>query len=114
MLPGRRAFREPPPAQLRKIRVSEAGVKRGDRVVGDDKELLEKLGNRDLCPCRSGRRFARCCRNSGRFRRRQPPLLPPRLTTQTRRSVTVASGTRGRAVFDTPVGPLPSVRREVG
>jgi hypothetical protein len=26
-------------------------------VVHGDKELLEKLGNQDLCPCRSGRRF---------------------------------------------------------
>jgi hypothetical protein len=27
------------------------------RVVHGDKELLEKLGRNDLCPCRSGRRF---------------------------------------------------------
>ena len=36
---------------------SETCVGRGDRVVHGDKELLEKLGNQDLCPCRSGRRF---------------------------------------------------------
>jgi hypothetical protein len=36
-------------------------------VRGGKKELLEKLGNADLCPCGSGRRFRRCCRNSGRF-----------------------------------------------
>jgi hypothetical protein len=36
---------------------SEARVKRGDRVVGGSKELLEKLGRNDQCPCGSGRRF---------------------------------------------------------
>jgi len=32
-------------------------VKRGARFVHGDKELLEKLGRNDLCPCGSGRRF---------------------------------------------------------
>jgi uncharacterized protein YecA (UPF0149 family) len=32
-------------------------VGRGERTVHGEKELLEKLGNRDLCPCDSGRRF---------------------------------------------------------
>jgi len=41
---------------------SESSVKRGDRVVGTDTELVEKLGRNDPCPCGSGRRF--------------PPLLP--------------------------------------
>jgi uncharacterized protein YecA (UPF0149 family) len=36
---------------------SETQVKRGDRVVHGDKELHEKLGRNDLCPCGSGRRF---------------------------------------------------------
>jgi len=36
---------------------SETHVKRGHRVVGGDKELLEKLGRNDLCPCGSGRLF---------------------------------------------------------
>ena len=36
---------------------SETHVKRGIRVVHGDKELLEKLGRNDLCPCGSGRRF---------------------------------------------------------
>ncbi|HXU32408.1 MAG TPA: SEC-C metal-binding domain-containing protein [Thermoanaerobaculia bacterium] len=30
---------------------------RGHRVVRGDKELLEKLGRKDPCPCGSGRRF---------------------------------------------------------
>jgi hypothetical protein len=32
-------------------------VKRGLRVVHGDKELVEKLGRMDLCPCGSGKRF---------------------------------------------------------
>jgi len=36
---------------------SETNVKRGLRIVHGDKELLEKLGRNDLCPCGSGRRF---------------------------------------------------------
>lgn len=39
---------------------SETHVKRGRRVVGGGamkKELIEKLGRNDLCPCGSGRRF---------------------------------------------------------
>ncbi len=36
---------------------SETQVKRGDRVVGGYKELLEKLGRNDPCPCGSGLRF---------------------------------------------------------
>jgi len=36
---------------------SETRVKRGHRVVHGDKELVEKLGRNDLCPCDSGKRF---------------------------------------------------------
>jgi hypothetical protein len=36
---------------------SESRVKRGERVVGGSKELIEKLGRNDPCPCNSGRRF---------------------------------------------------------
>jgi len=36
---------------------SETKVKRGMRIVHGDKELIEKLGRNDLCPCGSGRRF---------------------------------------------------------
>jgi hypothetical protein len=32
-------------------------VKCGTRIVHGQKELLEKLGKDDLCPCGSGRRF---------------------------------------------------------
>jgi uncharacterized protein YecA (UPF0149 family) len=47
---------------------SESPVKRGPRSVrGGEKDLIEKLGNNDPCPCGSGRRFKKCCRNSGRF-----------------------------------------------
>ena len=36
---------------------SETNVGRGDRRVGGHKDLVEKLGDNDLCPCGSGRRF---------------------------------------------------------
>jgi hypothetical protein len=36
---------------------SETRVKRGVRVVHGDKELREKLGRNDPCPCGSGHRF---------------------------------------------------------
>ena len=36
---------------------SEARVKKGVRVVHGDKELREKLGRNDPCPCGSGHRF---------------------------------------------------------
>jgi uncharacterized protein YecA (UPF0149 family) len=46
---------------------SETQVKRGVRVLRVYKELMEKLGGNDLCPCGSGKRFKKCCRNTGRF-----------------------------------------------
>ena len=36
---------------------SETQVKRGVRIVHGYKELREKLGRNDLCPCGSGRSF---------------------------------------------------------
>jgi uncharacterized protein YecA (UPF0149 family) len=36
---------------------SETQVKRGVRIVHGDKELTEKLGRNDPCPCGSGRSF---------------------------------------------------------
>lgn len=36
---------------------SETRVKRGERIVHGEKELTEKLGRNDLCPCGSMRRF---------------------------------------------------------
>ena len=46
---------------------SETKVKRGVRMVHGDKELEEKVGRNDLCPCGSGKLFKKCCRNSGCF-----------------------------------------------
>ncbi|WP_203833399.1 SEC-C metal-binding domain-containing protein [Actinoplanes regularis] len=56
---------------------SETQVKRGDRVVGNDTELIEKLGGKDPCPCGSGRRFPPVLPCEGQFRRHQWPLLRP-------------------------------------
>jgi hypothetical protein len=44
-------------SKRRKGYPSETHVKRGFRKVHGEKELHEKLGRRDPCPCGSGRRF---------------------------------------------------------
>jgi uncharacterized protein YecA (UPF0149 family) len=47
-------------SKRRKGFCSETAVKRGHRSIKTemgDKELLEKLGRNDLCPCGSGVRF---------------------------------------------------------
>jgi uncharacterized protein YecA (UPF0149 family) len=44
-------------SKRRKAFPSEARVKRGNRIVNGNKELSEKLGRNDPCPCASGRRF---------------------------------------------------------
>ena len=54
-------------SKRRKGYPSETKVKRGQRIVHGDKELAEKLGRNDLCPCGSGKVFKRCCLSSGRF-----------------------------------------------
>ena len=54
-------------SKRRKGYPSEAQVKRGVRVVHGNKPLEEKLGRNDLCPCGSGKRFKRCCLNTGCF-----------------------------------------------
>jgi uncharacterized protein YchJ len=46
---------------------SEARVKRGARIIHGGKELSEKLGRNDPCPCGSGKRFKKCCRDTGCF-----------------------------------------------
>ena len=45
-------------SKRRKGYPSETRVKRGLRFVrGGEKELVEKLGRNDLCPCGSGKSF---------------------------------------------------------
>jgi uncharacterized protein YecA (UPF0149 family) len=48
---------------------SETNVKRGRQIVGDGKELEEKLGRNDPCPCGSGRRFRQVLPQSRTARR---------------------------------------------
>jgi len=36
---------------------SETAIKRGIRIVHGEKDLCEKLGKEDLCPCGSGHSF---------------------------------------------------------
>ena len=54
---------------------SETQVKRGVQIVRGFKELIEKLGRNDPCPCDSTRKFKNCCMHSGCFRRQSPRLL---------------------------------------
>lgn len=54
---------------------SETRVKRGVRVVGGYKQLIEKLGRNDPCPCRSGRRFQTVLHARRGIRRIEPGLL---------------------------------------
>jgi hypothetical protein len=51
----------------RKSFPSESHVKRGQRFVHGDVELLEKLGRNDPCPCGSGRRFQGLLHEIGSF-----------------------------------------------
>jgi len=46
---------------------SETRVGRGVHIVHGDKELVEKLGRNDLCPCGLGKRFKKCYLKGGRF-----------------------------------------------
>ncbi|MBX3480480.1 MAG: SEC-C domain-containing protein [Caulobacter sp.] len=50
---------------------SETRVKRGLRMVHGDKELVEKLGRNDLCPCGSRRLFQALLPEGRRAGRRQ-------------------------------------------
>jgi len=54
-------------SKRRKGFASETKVKHGVRIVHGDKELAEKLGRNDLCPCGSGKRFKKCCLKEGSF-----------------------------------------------
>ncbi len=54
---------------------SETNVKRGDRVVHGDKELIEKLGRNDPCICGSERRFQEVLHAHRPLRRRRARLL---------------------------------------
>ena len=63
---------------------SETQVKRGVRVVHGNKELSEKLGRNDLCPCASGRRFQAVLYEDGPIRRHAPQSLHARVECNSR------------------------------
>jgi len=63
-------------SKRRKGYPSETRVKRGSRILNGGKELLEKLGRNDPCPCGSGRRFQEVLHAHLEFRWfRSGPLL---------------------------------------
>ncbi|MBI5939180.1 MAG: SEC-C domain-containing protein [Caulobacterales bacterium] len=59
-------------SKRRKGYPSETRVKRGLRVVHGEKELIEKLGRNDLCPCGSRRLFQALLPEERPSRRLQP------------------------------------------
>jgi hypothetical protein len=54
-------------------------VRRGDRIVHGDKELIEKLGRNDLCPCGSGKSFQKMLPARRSLRRQRAEVLRARL-----------------------------------
>jgi len=75
-----RRIREPPHLSSRQVSggegyPSETKVRRGLRVVHGDKELAEKLGRNDLCPCGSRKRFQELLHAFGRLRRQRAARL---------------------------------------
>src|SRR6267143_4257691 len=62
-------------SKRRKGYPSETKVKRVTQVVHGEKNLVEKLGRNDLCPCGSGRRFQALLPAHRQLRRHQPRLL---------------------------------------
>ena len=93
---------------------SESRVKRGNRIVGVDTELVEKLGRNDLCPCGSGRRFPPLLPENRPFRRSAGRLLRPGLVrTDAARFATAVPQPPWRTHSSDPIraGPLPSSAR---
>ena len=66
-----------PTSKRRRGFPSETNVKRGNRIVHGEKELIERLGRNDPCPCGSGVRFQTVlpAQRTVRRRRAQPLLL---------------------------------------
>ncbi|MGA2716484.1 MAG: SEC-C metal-binding domain-containing protein [Bryobacteraceae bacterium] len=54
-------------SKRRKRFPSETHVKKGLRIVHEEKDLLEKLGRNDPCPCGSRRRFQNLLHEGGYF-----------------------------------------------
>jgi hypothetical protein len=86
---------------------SETRVRRGDRVVHGDKELSEKLGRSDLCPCGSGRRFQEMLPALRPLRRQRAELLFSRVARATERAAlrcALGSGAIGGAADSDSAG----------
>lgn len=64
-----------PMSKRRKGFPSETRVKRGVQVVHGNKQLVEKLGRKDLCPCGSGRRFQTMLHEDWQVRWRKPSRI---------------------------------------
>ncbi len=78
---------------------SQTHVRRGDRVVQGDKELIEKLGRNDLCPCGSNRRFQELLHDFRRIRRERAEPLPT-IDASSREVVTDCGHSESFAAYD--------------
>jgi uncharacterized protein YchJ len=56
-----------PTSKRRRGFPSETHVKRGVQVVHGNKQLMEKLGRNDPCPCGFMKKFKNCCMKKGCF-----------------------------------------------
>src|SRR5690606_28816229 len=88
-------------SKRRKGYPSETRVQRGQRFVHGDKELVEKLGRNDPCPCGSARRFKAVLHAGRPFRRHRTQPLLPRLK----------SGAEAFILLRSPLGGSDSVWR---
>jgi len=82
-----------------RVSLSETHVKRGDRRIGLDKELVERLGRNDPCPCGSGRRFQALLPVERTVRWLRAPLLPEGLAVLATGAGAIAQ-LRSRAAVD--------------
>jgi uncharacterized protein YecA (UPF0149 family) len=58
-----------PTSKRRRGFPSETNVKHGVRIVHGNKELIEKLGRNDRCPCGSGKSFQALLHEGRQLRR---------------------------------------------
>ncbi|MGN6619958.1 MAG: SEC-C metal-binding domain-containing protein [Sphingomonas sp.] len=89
-------------SKRRKGYPSETNVKRGVRFVNGDKELVEKLGRNDRCPCGSGSSFQ--------------AVLPQIGPLSMALSVTIIGATdtnKGAGSGQSPVAPITAIHRFV-
>ena len=96
-------------SKRRKGYPSETQVKRGTRIVHGNKELIEKLGRKDRCPCGSGKSFQEMLSTQ------RPVLMAYCVTAMNADVIWVLGRAARQRTFNprdtgsTPVGPTSSI-----